>query len=62
MLTMTLCTILVSLWAIALELMLRRQNKCVYALCEAITKVAHGKARIVLNENNTPTFIPNTGE
>ena len=61
MLTMTLCTILVCLWAIALERVLRRREKAIGILMDAINDTAHGKMRLTL-ENNQPTFKPNTGE
>jgi hypothetical protein len=50
------------LWAIALELHLRRISKKAYALAVAVNKVADGKARIV-RENGHATFImTNRGE
>lgn len=44
---MTIITILVCLWAIALEVQLRRRDKDVTALVGAVKAVAYGKAEVV---------------
>jgi hypothetical protein len=44
-----------------LERVLRRREKAIGILMDAINDTAHGKMRLTL-ENNQPTFKPNTGE
>lgn len=61
MLTMTLITIAIASWAIVLEVEIKRKERLMDAVSEAIRRVAEGRARIVMRDEKI-VFEPTTNK